>query len=49
MGYIPFLGRKMNKTITALAKHHGDVFQLSIGTTKVVPLSTVSERYGKHS
>ena len=39
VGYIPFLGRKMNKTITALAKRYGDVFQLSIGTRKVVVVS----------
>ena len=36
VGYIPFLGRKMNKTITALAKRYGDVFQLSVGTRKIV-------------
>ena len=36
VGYIPFLGRKMNKTITALSKRYGDVFQLPIGTRKVV-------------
>ena len=39
VGYIPFLGRKMNKTITALAKRYGDVFQLSIGTRKIVIVS----------
>ena len=39
VGYIPFLGRKMNKTITALAKRYGDVFQLPIGTRKVVVIS----------
>ena len=39
IGHIPFLGRKMNKTITALAKHYGDVFQLSIGTRKIVVVS----------
>ena len=36
VGYIPFLGRRMNKTITALSKRYGDVFQISIGTRKIV-------------
>ena len=39
VGYIPFLGRKMNKTITALANRYGDVFQISIGTRRVVVIS----------
>ena len=39
IGYIPFLGRKMNKTITALAKRYGDVFQMSVGTRKIVVVS----------
>ena len=39
VGYIPFLGRKMNKTITALSKRYGDVFQIAIGTRKVVVVS----------
>ncbi len=39
VGYIPFLGRKMNKTITALAKRYGDVFQMSIGTRKIIVVS----------
>ena len=39
VGYIPFLGRKMNKTITALARRYGDVFQLSMGTRKIVIVS----------
>ena len=36
VGYIPFLGRRINKTITALSKRYGDVFQISIGTRKIV-------------
>ena len=36
VGYIPFLGIKMNKTVTALSKRYGDVFQLPVGTRKVV-------------
>ena len=39
IGYIPFLGRKMNKTITTLAKRYGDVFQMSVGTRKIVVVS----------
>ena len=39
MGYMPFLGKKMNLTINQLAKKYGDVFQLKIGSRKVVVIS----------
>jgi len=39
LGYMPFLGRKMNLTINRLANKYGDVFQLRIGTRKVVVIS----------
>ena len=39
VGYMPFLGRKMNLTINRLAKRYGDVFQLRIGSRKVVVIS----------
>ena len=39
VGYIPFLGRKMNKTMAALANRYGDVFQIPVGTRKVVVVS----------
>ena len=36
VGYLPFLGRKMNLTVTKLAKKYGEVFQLRLGSRKVV-------------
>ena len=39
VGYMPFLGKKMNLTINQLAKKYGDVFQLKIGSRKVVVIS----------
>ena len=39
VGYLPFLGRKMNLTINSLAQRYGDVFQLRLGSRKVVVIS----------
>ena len=39
VGYLPFLGMKMNLTFSKLAKRYGDVFQLRIGSRKVVVIS----------
>jgi cytochrome P450 len=36
VGYLPFLGMKMNVTLTDLSKKYGDVYQLRMGTRKVV-------------
>lgn len=38
-GYLPFLGRKMNLTISQLAKKYGDVFQFRLGSRKIVVIS----------
>ena len=39
VGYLPFLGRKMNLAINRLAKRYGNVFQLRIGSRKIVVIS----------
>ncbi|KAI6659251.1 Cytochrome P450 1A1 [Oopsacas minuta] len=39
VGYLPFLGKKMNLTINNLAKRYGNVFQLRMGSRKVVVIS----------
>ena len=39
VGYLPFLGMKMNLTFSKLAKRYGDVFQLRIGSRKIVVIS----------
>ena len=39
VGYLPFLGMKMNLTFSKLAKRYGDVFQLRIGSRKIVLIS----------
>ena len=39
LGYLPFLGRKMNIAFTNLAKKYGDVFQLSMGSRKVIVIN----------
>ena len=36
---LPFLGAKMNLTINRLAKRYGNVFQLQLGSRKVVVIS----------
>ena len=36
VGYMPFLGRQMYKGLTDLSKRYGDVFQVRIGTRKIV-------------
>ena len=39
VGYLPFLGRKMNVSINRLAKRYGGVFQMQLGSRKVVVIS----------
>ena len=39
VGYLPSLGRKMNLVINDLAKKYGEVYQLKIGSRKVVVIS----------
>ena len=39
VGYLPFLGGQMNLTLDRLAKRYGNVFQLQLGSRKVVVIS----------
>ena len=39
VGYLPFLGRKMNVAIDRLAKQYGHVYQLRMGSRKIVVIS----------
>ena len=39
VGYLPFLGRKMNLVIDNLAKKYGEVYQFKMGSRKVVVIS----------
>ena len=39
LGYLPFLGRKMNLTLLRLSQKYGDVFQLRVGSRQVVVIS----------
>ena len=39
VGYLPFLGGKMNLTIDRLAKRYGNVFQLQLGSRNIVVIS----------
>ncbi len=36
LGYLPFLGRKMNLTVNNLYKKYGEVFQLKMGSRKLL-------------
>lgn len=39
LGYIPFLGRQPHETCTKLARKYGNIFQMRIGTQRVVVVS----------
>ena len=39
LGYLPFLGKKMNLTLFRLSQKYGDVFQLRMGSRRVVVIS----------
>ncbi len=39
LGYLPFLGRKMNLTFTKLSKKYGEVFQVKLGSRKIIVIS----------
>ncbi len=39
LGYLPFLGRKMCATVNDLSKKYGEVFQLKMGSRKVIVIS----------
>ncbi|XP_064382545.1 cytochrome P450 1A1-like [Halichondria panicea] len=39
LGYLPFLGQKRNLTFSNLSKKYGEIFQLKIGSRKVVVIS----------
>ena len=39
VGYLPFLGRKLDVAINRLAKRYGGVFQMRMGSRKVVVIS----------
>ncbi len=39
LGYLPFLGRKMNLTVNNLYKKYGEVFQLKMGSRKIIVIS----------
>ena len=39
VGYLPFLGKKMNLTINSLSLRYGPVFQLKMGSRQVVVIS----------
>ena len=39
LGYLPFLGRKMNVTLTQLWHTYGDVYQLQVGQRRMVVIN----------
>jgi hypothetical protein len=48
LGYLPFMDRKMNLTLTKLAEKYGDVYQVAIGTRKIVVINgnaTIKEAF----
>lgn len=48
VGYLPFMDRKMNLTLTKLADKYGDVYQVQIGTRKIVVINgntTIKEAF----
>ena len=36
LGYLPFVGRKMHLKLTDLAKRYGDVYQIRLGSRKII-------------